>query len=351
MKKIILICACSFSLICNFVNAQEFEPSFGKAATDFYVNERFTNPGQFGTIPLVGPYNVIANVISTNTFTTGGDFDASQNLWAFSFNSPSYFLNTVDVATGQLTQIAEVTGIVGGQFLNKLSYNPTNGNFYALSHDPNSNSGNQLYTLNITTGVLTPIGTGTGIANGVTMEIDNNGIIYVVNSNSASLYTVDPTTGIGTLVGEMLPFELLPVRGGLTIDPSTNIMYGVFNNRFGVVRSEFYRIDPSTGATTDLGGGSSRQYSLFTIPGDVLNVVQNNLETISVYPNPTSRMIQIDNPTGLDFKSVKLYDLLGRDTGVRLTNDEMNIENLAKGMYILQLETEQGFITKRIVKE
>lgn len=351
MKKILLFCALTSVILGNSAKAQDSQAPFGKVATDFYVNERFTNPGQFGTIPLVGPYFTIANVISTNTFTTGGDFDASQTLWAFSFTSPSYFLNTINVATGQLTQIAEVTGIVGGQFLNKLSYNPTNGIFYALSHDPNSNSGNQLYTLNTTTAVLTPIGTGTGIANGVTMEIDNNGIIYVANSNSASLYNVDPTTGIGTVVGEMLPFELLPVRGGLTIDPSTNIMYGVFNNRFGVVRSEFYRIDLSTGAATDLGGGSSRQYSLFAIAGEVLSVVQNSLETISVYPNPASRLIQIDNPTGLDFKSVKLYDLLGRDTAVMLTNDEMNIENLAKGMYILQLETEQGLITKKIVKE
>jgi hypothetical protein len=42
---------------------------------------------------------------------------------------------------------------------------------------------------------------------------------------------------------------------------------------------------------------------------------------------------------------------LGRDTGATLENGKINIENLAKGMYILQLETENGITTKKIMKE
>lgn len=336
----------------NFVKAQDLNTFLDKAATDVYVMETFTNPGQFGTIPLTGPYYPLGTVITGNAFTMlGGDFNDEGALYTFVYQAPDYILGIVDLNTGSVAYAATVSGNVGGQFLSQLSYNHTNDTFYALSSDPNSENGSHFYSLNITTGVLTEIGTGTGIANGVAMEIDNNGTVYVADAVTGDLFTIDINTGVGNSVGNMIASGLLPVRSGFSIDHSNNTMYAVLQNRDGVIWSTFYTVNLNNGALTELGFGGSRKYSLFAIAGNVLGVNENNLENVSVYPNPASRIIQIDNPNGLEFKSARLYDMLGRNTGAVLSNGEMNIENLSKGVYLLNLETEKGSTTKRIIKE
>ncbi len=312
MKKSIFLFVLS-SFILNSIKAQDLNNIFGKAATDVYVMETFTNPGQFGTIPLDGDYFPLGTVITGNAFTMlGGDFNADGDLYTFVYQAPDYVLGIVDLNTGSVAYAATISGNVSGQFLSQLSYNHTNNTFYALSHNPNSENGSHFYSLNIATGVLTEIGTGTGIANGVAMEIDNNGTVYVADAVSGDLFTIDIATGVGTSVGNMYPGGMYPVRSGLSIDHSNNTMYAVLQYRDGVIWSVFHTVDLGTAQLTELGFGGFRKYSLFAIAGNVLGVNENNLETISVYPNPASRRIQIDNPNGLEFKNAQLFDMLGK---------------------------------------
>ncbi|MEM0518250.1 MULTISPECIES: T9SS type A sorting domain-containing protein [Aequorivita] len=347
MKNLLL-----FTFLFALIAANTKAQNLLGAATDVYVMETFTNPGQFGTIPLAGPYYPLGTVITGNAFTMlGGDFNDAGELYTFVYQAPDYVLGIVDLSTGAVNYAATVSGNVGGQFLSQLSFNTTNNTFYALSADPNNNSGTQFYEVNITTGVLTPIGAGTGILNGVAMEIDNNGNVYVADANTGNLYTVDINTGVGSVVGNMLPNGMYPVRSGFSIDPGTNVMYAVLQNREGAIWSTFYTVNLSNGALTTLGFGGSRKYSLFAINGESLGVSENDLALVSVYPNPATNKLYIENPTGVALKNVTLFDMLGRDTGSIFSNGEVNIENLVRGAYILQLETENGTITKKIVKE
>ena len=347
MKKILL-----FTLLLTFIATSVKSQNLLGAATDVYVMENFTNPGQFGTIPLAGPYYPLGTVITGSAPTMlGGDFNDAGELYTFIYQNPDYVLGIVDLTTGAINNTVIVSGNVGGQFLNQLSYNPTNDTFYALSADPNNNSGTQFYEVNITTGVLTPIGTGTGILNGVAMEIDNNGKVYVADANTGNLYIVDINTGVGSVVGNMLPSGTYPVRNGFSVDPDTNVMYAVLLNSDGVIWNKFYTVNLANGELTELGFGGSRQYSLFAIKGESLGVNENNLTSVTVYPNPTTNIINIENPTEVAFNSVRLFDLLGKDTGAVFTNGEMNVENLVKGVYFLQLETENGTTTIKIIKK
>ena len=281
----------------------------------------------------------------------GGDFNATGSLYTFVYQAPDYILGIVDVTTGAVAYAATVSGNVAGQFLSQLSYNYTNDTFYALSSNPNSENGSHFYSLNVNTGVLTEIGTGTGIPNGVAMEIDNNGNVYVADAVSGDLFTIDIATGIGTSVGNMYPGGLNPVRSGFSIDHSTNTMYAVLQNRDGVIWSYFNIVNLTDGTLTELGFGGSRKYSLFVIKDDSLGIDTINLESLNVYPNPVINILKIDNPNNLILKSVKLFDIMGRNTDAAFANGEMNIENLSKGIYILQLETDEGTITKKIVRE
>ena len=90
----------------------------------------------------------------------------------------------------------------------------------------------------------------------------------------------------------------------------------------------------------------------FTIQGEPssLGVNDNISKLASVYPNPTNGILNIDMPSTVTVKSSKLYNLLGQDTGLRLVNGTMNVSELARGIYLLNVETSAGTLTQKVVK-
>ena len=73
---------------------------------------------------------------------------------------------------------------------------------------------------------------------------------------------------------------------------------------------------------------------------------------ISVYPNPTSSIVNINYNSII--KSVTLYDTLGRlllSQEVNQSNFVLDISNQNKGIYLLKIVTENGSSIEKIVKE
>jgi hypothetical protein len=69
--------------------------------------------------------------------------------------------------------------------------------------------------------------------------------LFGTDANAGNLLTIDPATGIGTIVG---PMGIGPVPA-LALDPTTGLMYAAT----GGGSADLYRVDPGTGATTLLG--------------------------------------------------------------------------------------------------
>ena len=95
---------------------------------------------------------------------------------------------------------------------------------------------------------------------------------------------------------------------------------------------------------------------LWVLEESALSVKKENLNLfskMSVYPNPTSETLnfKIDNQL---IKSVRIYSILGKEV-MKKTNkfgiENINITNLSSGLYLLQINTETGVFTKRIVKK
>jgi surface protein len=75
---------------------------------------------------------------------------------------------------------------------------------------------------------------------------------------------------------------------------------------------------------------------------------QNQLD-ISIYPNPTSDVIYIDgNYTRL---KVVVYDILGKQVIKESITNSVDISQLEKGVYILQLSDGAKLTTQRIIKK
>ena len=82
-----------------------------------------------------------------------------------------------------------------------------------------------------------------------------------------------------------------------------------------------------------------------------LSTSEENFQEISIYPNPTN-----GNTLYFNVKkevTVKVYNVLGKliKTGkVTAQNNSLNIGALAKGIYILNMKSENQFMTKKIIK-
>lgn len=87
------------------------------------------------------------------------------------------------------------------------------------------------------------------------------------------------------------------------------------------------------------------------VADDDLGVNDNLVGNIAVYPNPTTDVFNIDLPAGVEVLSSSLVDVMGRTTGVTYSNGQMNVAALAKGVYFLNIDTNQGSFTHKVVKQ
>jgi hypothetical protein len=75
-------------------------------------------------------------------------------------------------------------------------------------------------------------------------------------------------------------------------------------------------------------------------------------KVIQVFPNPAQDFFFIDSTESITIHQIKIYDLLGR---LVLQKDELfniiNFSHLNSGLLFVNIETEQGSITKKVVKE
>lgn len=77
-----------------------------------------------------------------------------------------------------------------------------------------------------------------------------SGLMYGLGGASNRFFTIDPGTGNQTLISTMAP-----VLHGISIDPSTGVLYGAQNPLVG--SGNWYSIDKTTGVLTTLGTNPS----------------------------------------------------------------------------------------------
>lgn len=77
----------------------------------------------------------------------------------------------------------------------------------------------------------------------------------------------------------------------------------------------------------------------------------NKLSVISIYPNPGSQDIHIEGIA--ENTSYTLYDIFGKNvlSGNLNTNNDININNLSSGVYLIKLDNSKGTSTMKFVKE
>ncbi len=94
--------------------------------------------------------------------------------------------------------------------------------------------------------------------------------------------------------------------------------------------------------------------AVYTVEGEcdpLLSVGENIADLVSIFPNPTQDRLNVTAPATVKINNAVLYDVLGKDTGLRLSNGTINTSSLARGVYILNISTDRGTLTEKIVKQ
>lgn len=75
-----------------------------------------------------------------------------------------------------------------------------------------------------------------------------------------------------------------------------------------------------------------------------------NEKHIKIYPNPSSTTFKIVSDTKID--KISFFDTLGKEILIQTSNNsEINIENLSKGIYVIEIISENEKIYKKLIKE
>lgn len=86
----------------------------------------------------------------------------------------------------------------------------------------------------------------------------------------------------------------------------------------------------------------------------VLAVKGVDASTFTVYPNPSNNILNVSNSVNDMIKSVQIKDLTGKTVKesnfVSKSSIQMNIADIAAGVYMMTIKTDKGSITKRIIK-
>ncbi|MBK8179252.1 MAG: hypothetical protein IPK67_10275 [Planctomycetes bacterium] len=170
------------------------------------------------------------------------DFDETATT-LYGVDNGSLSFGTFDLNTGVFTSAGVVTGPVVGAGATGITCT-TSGTWYLSQYDATLGVSN-LYTGDITTGVFTLVGP---ITNAIIIDIsiDSQNRLFGNNISTDTLWSIDTTTGAGTLIGAT--GLATNFAQGMDFDWSTDTLYATAYTGGGT--GTFVTLDLTTGAST-----------------------------------------------------------------------------------------------------
>jgi subtilisin-like proprotein convertase family protein len=220
MRKlyVCLLALLAFVINLNQVIAQSGEHSVGPAPTEASkpqneaINPDVANPAsrafcysggpgtfQFNRQRLDAPVTLtpIGAPVSFGFPGASAWVTTTNQLYVVDQSSP-FALYRVDTTTGVRTFVVNLTGLIHANFTG-MTWDRTTNTMYGVS---TSISQSQLYTVNITTGVCTPVGGPTTVSPGAIMiNAAPGGSLFGVDIVNDQLFRWNKTTGVPTSIG------------------------------------------------------------------------------------------------------------------------------------------------------
>ena len=179
-------------------------------------------------------------------------------------------------------------------------------------------------------------------------HLDDGSDILGIQGRGTFQENVKISMGFATLVDEKLNYTIsIENIEGLNLGTATAYLIDTFEN-VETNLSEFNYTFISEKGIYD------NRFILQFTPEAVLGTNDFALESVTLYPNPTSAILNIKSPNTM-VSSVTVYDLRGRvvltKTNLNSNNIQLDLSELNSTMYFIEINTDDGKVTKRIMKD
>jgi hypothetical protein len=163
---------------------------------------------------------------------------AQNDVYAVEFNTGDNGFGIINLMNGDFTQIADL----GSTLYNDIAYAP-DGTLYGLA-----NNGASLVTFDSTTGDVTPVASlgGSGIES-IAFN-PNNGVLF--GASESGLYTIDPTTGQTSYIGDFGSPYGCNLWQNIRFDSDGNLYLSNTGDSTG---TDLYQVNTNTGSATFVG--------------------------------------------------------------------------------------------------
>jgi hypothetical protein len=94
---------------------------------------------------------------------------------------------------------------------------------------------------------------------------------------------------------------------------------------------------------------SSHTIYLFITPC-ITGVNNSKLSSMSIYPNPASNQLYIDNKNNITIQQLQLLSIEGKEIfkTKNISTDKIDVSDLPEGLYLLRLQTSEGMVQKKV---
>ncbi len=191
---------------------------------------------------------------------------------------------------------------------------------------------------------------------GSTISISTGNVgnsIHLVGANTFAESTVVNFTVDVYAVGMDIWNESDPTTAFRVYDASGDLLevYTLTNtvsaeNFFGIFSNE-----PISRVEIEETNGGGDLIGQLEFGETILSTTEFTESQVAVYPNPVSSKLNIDIVSSVEIKKITLYNILGKDTGLKLVNGSMNTSQLSTGVYLLTIETSNGVVSKKVIKQ
>jgi len=243
------------------------------------------------------------------------------------FLDPSKKIFSIDATNGNVISNPSLVLLAGEQLLN-IAFNDSTNTLYGILID-NSNL-YYLVSIDISTGVITKIGTGTTFGASGSSAIDqiNQQFLYLYNDGTYKIATIDIATG-----NVMHNNPITPLNG----------LDNVFSLKYDNIQQKIYAIHWDDSIVPD-------------------NINDISLQSdITLFPNPSNGVFTVKS--SLEVTGIEVFNVLGErieisDQGIgnnqQITPNGYSLITMAlstqpEGIYFVRISTERSFAAKKII--
>lgn len=167
-----------------------------------------------------------------------------------------------------------------------------------------------------------------------------------------SSVTIDDTDTLGTVT---VPFTnaVVPAGSKLVVEISheeTTAKIYMGANSLGQTAPGYISADacgiavPTPFATINF----PTVHLILNVSGTALSVKGNTLDQVSIFPNPTNGLVQVNLPSSVEILSVSVSDIAGKQMKANVSGNTIDMSNFASGMYLINVNTNEGNLVRKV---